>query len=127
MQIDVLGAPHHPHPTLTQLGGDLEMRQGRADHEFDPLQVIVCGLSYANRPSVAYSTAQIAIHPYLGIMQPLRKEDVFTPFEPRTLEDSPWNPSSESSFDTFRGLLMAGALGLPMWAAVLLLTWWVWL
>jgi len=77
--------------------------------------------------SVASFTAQNGLDPYLGLMQPLRKEDLFTGIDARTLEDPPWTPPSETSFDTFRGLLLAGALGVPFWAAVFLICWWIWL
>jgi hypothetical protein len=100
----------------------------------------VWGLVYAIKPDrgqllhqndfqtiVAFSTARITIHPYLGYMQPLRREDVFTGFDAQVLDKDAWSPPPESSFDTIRGLLMAGVLGLPAWAVVILVCWMIWL
>lgn len=79
---------------------------------------------YAAR--VAFSTAQVADGPYLGFMQPLRKEEALTGVDPRTLEDSTDVIEPDSSFKTFGGLLLATALGLYSWAALLLLLRWIW-
>jgi hypothetical protein len=76
---------------------------------------------------VAFSTAGNAIHPYLGYMQPLWKEDVFTGVSTHALDRELWSPPSRNQFDTFRGLLTAGAVGLPTWAIVILFCYWIWL
>ena len=77
---------------------------------------------------MAHSTAQNAIGSYLGSMQPLHKEDVFTGTDitgtdTRTLENHLWMLLSETRFDTPRGFLMASALSLPLWSVVLWLLW----
>lgn len=59
-------------------------------------------------------------------MQPLRKEDVFIDVDTSHLHARVWEPESEGCYETFRGLLMAGAIGLPLWAMVIALCWLIW-
>lgn len=58
-------------------------------------------------------------------MQPLRKEEAFASLDPRGPEDSMDFTESDSSLNTFGGLLLATALGLYSWAALLLILRWV--
>jgi len=76
---------------------------------------------------VASFTALISIRAYFGYMQPLRKTDVFGANQTQILDNQPWTPRAEDTFDTVRGLLTAAVLGLPLWAGMLLLGWWIWL
>jgi len=58
-------------------------------------------------------------------MQPLRKDEVFASLDPRGAEDSMGLATTETTFSTFGGLLLASALGLYSWAALLLLLRWI--
>lgn len=75
---------------------------------------------------MAFSTAGNAIHPYLGFMEPLRKHESITPIYPVSAERPRLLPHSDGHFETFRGLLTATAIGLSMWAILLLVSWWIW-
>ena len=58
-------------------------------------------------------------------MQPLRKREALPGLDPQTPEDFGDMTDSESSFNTYGGLLLATALGLYCWAALLLLLRWL--
>ena len=70
--------------------------------------------------AVADFTAQNRNVPYLGCMQPLRKEDLFTGPDLRIVENHPTMLPVESTFDPLRGLLMGGAYSGLFWAVVLI-------
>ena len=68
-------------------------------------------------------TAGIASDPYLGYMRRQIREDTFSGVDTDTFTTSDWMTPAEGSFETFRGFLLAGAIGLPIWAVILLLSW----
>jgi hypothetical protein len=58
-------------------------------------------------------------------MEPLRKEEAFAGLDSQTPADSAEVAESPDSLHTFAGLVLATALGLYSWAALLLFLRWI--
>ena len=76
-------------------------------------------------PVWSISQRRIRVGRTLLFMQPLRKDEVFAGLDPRGPEDSMELTTPETTFNTFGGLLLASALGLYTWAALLLALRWI--
>jgi hypothetical protein len=74
---------------------------------------------------VTYSTARFGNQAYLGCMEPLRREEAFAGLDPQIPTDSAEVADSRDSLHTFAGLVLATALGLYSWAALLLFLRWI--
>ena len=75
---------------------------------------------------MAFFTAGIPNHAYLGFMLPLTDTDVFDSYQLTLLESPPWTPSASGTFDAFRGIFLAILLGAAFWACIFALARWIW-